>query len=239
MIEPLELLLKKYAFKTDKIRKIVTGNKYTAVLLQNGNIGVCANLGNIVHSRFDKKIDLRNFSHRIVLNAYFNAFLNYYVKSGEKGDIFEKIDFKKYKHIVMIGLFKPVLKKFQESNIPLKIFDLRNSETFITSNSQQNHYLQKADAVILIATSIFNLSFLDIVNNTQQNCEIFMLGPSSIMTEEIFQYKNIKMIFGSTFQKFDKRVLEIIRNNGGTRDFLKFGEKRILSNGEFIDENLS
>lgn len=240
MIEPLELLFVKYGFEIDKIKKIVTGVKYTAVMLTSGVIGVCANLGYVVKTGKNNysNLDLTNFSHRIVLNTYFNAFLNYHVESGENGDIFEKIDFKKYKHIIMISLFKPIVKKFQENNIPLKIFDYRKSEKFITSNSKQRHYLQKADAVILTATSIFNLTFLDIVNNTEQDCEIFMLGPSSIMTEEILQYRNIKMIFGATFNKFDERVLEIIDNDGGTRKFVKLGQKRIAIFEE-TDENLS
>ena len=230
MTEPLELLLKKYGFKTGNIKKIVAGIKYTAVLLTNGNIGVCANLGNKIDPQIDKyvNIDLHNFSHRIVLNAYFTAFLNYHENYNENGDIFEKIDFRKYKQIVMIGLFKPIVKKFQEKNISLTVFDYRKSDSSITSNSEQKQHLQKSDAVILTATSIFNLTFLEIVNYTNNDCEIFMLGPSSIMTTEIFQYRNIKMIFGSTFRKFDDRILEIIRNDGGTRDFLKYGEKRIF-----------
>ncbi|MCK4654696.1 MAG: hypothetical protein KAU01_09640 [Candidatus Cloacimonetes bacterium] len=238
--DPLELLLEKYNFNLRKINKLTTGAKYTAILLKNGNIGVCANLGHKIISQIDKylNIDLNNFSHRIVLNAYFNALLNYDDEFCKSGDIFEKINFRKYKHIIMIGLFKPIVKKFQENNIPLTVFDYRKSETLITSNSKQRQHLQEADTVILTATSIFNLTFLNITNNTGDNCEIFMLGPSSIMIKEILQYRNIKMIFGSTFKKFDDRVLEIIRNNGGTREFLKYGEKRIFKIGE-IDENLS
>jgi len=55
-----------------------------------------------------------------------------------------------------------------------------------------------------------------------------MIGPSSIMTPELLEYKNIKMIFGATFKKCDNRVLKIIQENGGTRRFLKFENKRIL-----------
>ena len=50
MIEPLELLFVKYGFEIDKIKKIVSGAKYTAVMLMNGNIGVCANLGYTVNT---------------------------------------------------------------------------------------------------------------------------------------------------------------------------------------------
>jgi len=239
MKEPLELLLEHYGFEIENISKIVSGIKYTAVMLTNGNIGVCANLGNKVNP--EKKtyfsLDLTNFSHRIVLNAYFTAILNYSVEY-KIGDIFEEIDFRKFKNIVMIGLFKPIVEVFQRNNIPLKVFDYRKSDNIITAMSKQKQNLQKTDAVILTSTSIFNLTFLEIIEETNDNCDIFMLGPSSITAEEILQYRNIKMIFGATFNKFDEEVLKIIDNDGGTRKFLKLGQKRIAIFGE-TDENLS
>jgi len=139
---------------------------------------------------------------------------------------------------MMVGLFKPIVKIFQRNNIPLKVFDYRKSDNILTAMSKQKQILQKTDAVILTSTSIFNLTFLEIINEINDNCDIFMLGPSSIMAEEILQYRNIKMIFGSTFDKFDERVLKIIDNDGGTRKFLKLGQKRIAIFGE-TNENLS
>jgi hypothetical protein len=61
-----------------------------------------------------------------------------------------------------------------------------------------------------------------------------MLGPSSIMCEEIFQYGNIKTVFGATFEKFDDKVLKIIENNQGTRMFLKLGNKSIMQNPNLL-----
>ena len=48
--EPLEFLLSKYKFDIEKIETISSGLKYSAVLLKNGNIGVCANLGHKVNT---------------------------------------------------------------------------------------------------------------------------------------------------------------------------------------------
>jgi hypothetical protein len=239
MKEPLELLLENYGFEIENINKIVTGIKYTAVMLTNGNIGVCANLGYSVNTKKSHypDLDLKDFSHRIVLNAYFTALLNYSVEY-KIGDIFETINFHKFNNITMIGLFKPIVEIFQRNNIPLKVFDYRKSDNILTIMSKQKQILQKTDAVILTSTSIFNLTFLEIINEINDNCDIFMLGPSSIMAEEILQYRNIKMIFGSTFDKFDQRVLKIIDNDGGTRKFLKIGQKRIAIFGE-TNENLS
>ena len=86
-------------------------------------------------------------------------------------------------------------------------------------------YTSEAKAVILTATSIFNETFMSIVKNTRNNCDIFILGPSSIMNEDMLKYKNIKMIFGSVFQSNDERVLNTIRTGGGTKQFIRFGKK--------------
>ena len=228
--EPLEFLLSKYKFETKKIEKISTGKKYTAVLLKNGNIGVCANLGNkiIPEKSIYSNYDLTNFSHRIVLNAYLNSLLNYSNNYQNSADIFDVIDFKKYNKIVMLGFFKPVLKKFDDAGIPITIFDLSKHDSALTPLSEKYPILQEANAIILTSTSIFNTTFINSINSTNDSCEIFLLGPSSIMTKELFDYKNIKMIFGSTFGKYDHRILKIIQNDGGTKDFLKFGNKCIL-----------
>ena len=233
-LEPLELLLEKYNFNLRKIEKLTTGLKYTAILLKNGNIGVCANLGYKINTEINNysNLNLQDFSHRIVLNAYFNALLNYSNKSNGHGDIFEIINFRKYNNVVMVGLFKPIIKKFQENNIPISVFDYRKTSSVLTSSSKQKQLLKKSDAVILTSTSIFNMTFLNLINATNNDCYIFMLGPSSIMTQELLQYRNIKMVFGATFKKFDNRILKVIQNDGGTRKFLKFGNKCILQKVE-------
>ena len=37
------------------------------------------------------------------------------------------------------------------------------------------------------------------------------------------------MIFGTCFIKNDEQVLDVISNDGGTRDFQKFGVKKVLN----------
>lgn len=228
--EPLEFLLSKYKFKIGKIENISTGLRYTAVLLKNGNIRVCANLGHKIDPEKNNYLttDLKNFSHRIVINAYFNALLNYSHSSNSTVDIFQAIDFEKYKKIVMLGFIKPVVEKFHKLSIPISVFDFQKKYPVLTPIFEQKKLLKEADAIILTSTSIFNATFLDSINATNDNCDIFMMGPSSIMTPELLEYKNIKMIFGATFNKSDNRVLKIIREDGGTRKFLKFENKGVL-----------
>ncbi|MBC8489046.1 MAG: hypothetical protein H8D45_23745 [Bacteroidetes bacterium] len=230
--EPLEFLFTKYKVSFSNIHKVVTGAKYTALLLKNGNIGVCANFGNRIEDNPGKysKLDLKNISHRIFLTAYFNALLNYTNDSKKSGDIFDIVDFRKYKNIVMIGLFKPIVRKFEEENISLSVFDYLKDDSVLISGSKKSDYLKKSDAVILSSTTIFNNTFKEIITNSKERCDIFLLGPSSIISREIFDYWDVKIIFGTVFEKNDERILDIIKNGGGTKYFQPYGRKVYLEN---------
>lgn len=232
MKEPLEFLLSKYKFDITKIKKIETGLKYTALMLKNGNIGVCANIGFKINTEINtySDFDLNNISHRIVLTAYFNSLLNYSDEYLPEADIVEMVKKKNYKQITMIGFIKPVFEQLNKEEFKLDVFDLNKEDIVLTNLSKQNSSLQNADAVILSSTSVFNLTFIDVINATNNDCDIFILGPSSVMAKEMFEYRNIKMIFGATFKKFDEQVMNLINNNKGTKVFLKFGNKCMVKN---------
>lgn len=225
--KPLKHFVEKYGVDVSNIKKIVCGRKYSALLLKNGNIGVCANLSTNVEVNIEdlRKIDLNKIEHRIILNAYFNANLNYLNNYKKESDIFEAIDFKHYKSIIMVGLFKPILKKFDDNNIKIQVFDLTKKSHKLIPIEKEMETIKKGDAIILSATTIFNNTFMDIVNNSGVNCDIFLLGPSSIMNKDLFEYRNIKKIFGSIFESYDERVLDIIKEGYGTKKFLPFGKK--------------
>ncbi len=229
-LEPIELLLNKFGIDISKIDQISTGLKYSAVMLKNGNIGVCANLkSQISLTKNDlQNPNIDNLPHRILLTAYYNALLNYSNIYKKNADIFNIVDFKKYKKIIMVGFFQPIIEKFQRSKIPLSIFDLKKHDSLLTPLSEQKKYLKKTDAIILTSTSIFNKTFMNLLENASKNCDIFILGPSSIMHPKILEYKNIKVIFGAIFKKYDERVLKTIQNGYGTRKFLKYGKKVFL-----------
>lgn len=225
MLDPISHYYQKYSFDSSLIKEFISGERYVAVLLKNGNIGVCATLGQIVNAEIPNELDLTNSEHRIFLNAYYNALLNYDQDYNEEKDIFEAVDFKQFSNIVMVGNFKPVVKRFQKENIPLFIFDKKEDEAILVEMKDQMEYIQKADAVILTATSIYNLSFMELIENTSENATVFILGPSSIMNSDMKAYRNVKMIFGSVFEPFDERVLDLIKANMGTRYFSPFSRK--------------
>ena len=231
MQEPLEYFFEKYGIDIQNIKHILCGEKYVAIVLKNGKLGVCATLDNYVNIEIKdlRFIDLKNHQHRIVLNAYFNATFNYDNQYDLTIDIFDKIDFKKYKKIVMIGYFQSLVTKFENENISLSIFDKAVNDDKLTDMSKQLNEIAKADALILSSSSVFNNTFLELINATKDNCDIYTLGPSTILNKEMFQYRNIKFLFGSIFDTNDVNTLKIIQHGGGTKQFLPFMDKVFLT----------
>ncbi len=232
MKEPLTYFFEKYGIDIQSIKDIICGEKYVAVILKNGQIGVCATLDHYVNVdvRELRFPDLKNISHRIILNAYFNAVYNYQNKYDKKLDIFDTIDFKQYKKIVMVGFFRSLVDKFEKENIELTIFDKMEQDEKLTDMSKQLTEISEADALILSSTTVFNNTFLELVNSTKNSCDIYTLGPSTILSKEMFQYKNIKILFGSVFEPNDVNTLKIIEHGGGTKQFMPFMDKVYLSN---------
>lgn len=227
MKEPLNHFFDKHGLDVSLIKEIVCGAKYSAVRLKNGNIGVCANLSNRVGVKVGelRSPDLSQTGHRIIVNAYFNALLNYWNQYPGAGGIFQEIDFHNYRELLMIGLFKPLLEKLTENGISVRAFDLIKKDLRLMSEEQKMEYVRKADAIILSATTISNNTFSEIVDSTAENCDIFMLGPSSILDRDMLGYRNVNKIFGSIFNPNDQRIMNVIESGYGTRRFLPFGRK--------------
>lgn len=225
MQDPITHFYQNYNYDRNLIKELVCGARYVAVLLKNGNIGLCATLGNKLNADIPSQIDLNSTQHRIILNAYYNALLNYNQEYTDEKDIFEAVDFKLFSNIVMVGNFRPVVKRFQEANIPLFIFDKKEDAEILIEMKNQMEYIQKADAIIITATSIFNQSFVELIENSSEKASIFILGPSTIMHPDMKQYKGVKMLFGSVYSPNDDRVLDVVRANLGTRHFSPFSRK--------------
>ncbi len=225
--EPLKYFYKTEGFKRELIKTIAVGEKYTAVVHKNGNIGVCSNLQIEVSANVleNENLDLDKPSHRILYNAYLNANFNYNNKYESSLDIFDHIDFDKKANIVMIGYFKPLVEKFLDKEIDLKIFDKVEKDDILSPINKMNHFIEVASTLIITSTTIFNNTFLDIISRTQKHCDIYMLGPSSILHPEMKRYKNIKQVYGAVFEPNDERVIKMIEEGHGTRTFLPFGTK--------------
>ena len=223
----LEHLTDLYGFDREFIRQIASGERYYAVELVNGNIGVCATLGKKLDPGLPENIDIQNINHRIILTAYFNALLNYRSENiVEAGDITQAIDLHKYKNIHIIGQFKPVFERLEKMGISFTYSDMRDLQAPDNKIKNQKHYLQTADCLIISATAIYNKTFNYLIENSPKS-DKFILGPTATMSPELCNW-GIKASFGIQFKPYDSRVLGLIAQDYGTKYFLKLGKKVAL-----------
>lgn len=89
-------------------------------------------------------------------------------------------------------------------------------------------YLSKSEVVILTSTAISNGSFDPIIRQVKPNGIIFLLGPSSIMEPDMFQFGPVKKIYGMVFREQVQPVMDQIEQGHGTPEFGKFGQKVIF-----------
>ncbi len=75
---------------------------------------------------------------------------------------------------------------------------------------------------------MFNGTFKVVTDSVSAHCDVFMLGPSTIMHDDMFKYTRVKALFGSVFKPHDKTVLNIIRAGGGTPEFSGHMQKVFL-----------
>jgi hypothetical protein len=227
MWDPLKELWEQYGNEASKTKNIACGMKYTAVMLDNDSIGVCANLD---YKAFSKMPDeplkhIHEPACRILLIACLNAFLNEKACYSISGDIFEDTSFGGKKNILMVGFFKPLVNKFKNDGIPLQIFDKIKSGPELSSMNDMNKALAGADTIILTSTSIINNTYNDIVSRAKTDAEILLLGPSATFSPLFFKDNKLKKIYGTIFNKNDEEVLKIIASGGGTKLFQPRGKK--------------
>ncbi len=222
MDEPIRYFLNKEGFNRDEIRDWVIGEKYVGIMHRSGHIGVCATLGTDVRDDLlsGNKPDTTNPSHRIILNAWFNSVCNYRQSYDDIIDIFDSIDFTKQGKIVMVGYFESLYEKFRRCSIDLEVFDIQKESNILTGLNKFEKSLFEANTIILSGTTIFNNTFLDVIGKSSGEANIFLLGPSNILSEEMFKYKNVKVVFGSLFEPGDRQLFDKIRAGKGTRGFI-------------------
>ncbi len=226
-MNPLQLLLNQFPPDFSNIHTVTAGQMYVALQLTNGNIGVCARLDyefppDILKVR---AINLSEPSHRILLIAYYNALLNPRAAYSSQGDIFSEIDFSKTGPIVMVGNFRPLLKKFDDASIDVAVFDLKQDDARLKPYSEIYSYLADATDVILTSTSLVNDTFSEMISRIGAGTKVYMLGPSTILHKTMFQFNPVISLSGMIFPAQTSEVIKVIAGNGGTPEFSKYACK--------------
>ncbi len=230
IFDPIRFLTESRGIEISFVKEYIIGERYVVVILENGNLGLAANIINVKNFDFRKckNFDFENTVHRLFLLAYFNAILNNVSGKFSEGDIFDIINFSEYKNIVMVGYSVPMYKKLTERNCIPYVFDNNSDADLVIKQNLMPEYLKNADSVILTGTSIINNTFTEIIEMLDTKCDVFLIGPSVPLSDIILNVRNIRGIFGTKFKTGDKNIISLIKQNEGTNCLKKYGKKLAL-----------
>jgi uncharacterized protein (DUF4213/DUF364 family) len=221
MKDPASNLFKTYPFDPDKILAAACGETYVAVMLANGQIGVCSTLQKpvLADPMQLSRPDPERIDHRMLLLAFANAHVNYEVDKPGTGDIFDQVDFSRMPHTVMIGYFPPLVQKFRESRFSLSVFDLDQNHSDQDPIDRLDEDLARAGCVIMTSTTLLNQTFAESYGKIPPAAAVYLLGPSTPLSPSMKKEYGLSGLFGMQFRPYDFEVLEIISNGLGTRSF--------------------
>ncbi|PLW98551.1 MAG: hypothetical protein C0593_05260 [Marinilabiliales bacterium] len=227
MKDPLKHFFNLYPYDSETIQRYEAGECYVFVQLKNGRTGVCATLNDppVGINPFTLLPDLDNHHHRMIYNAWLNATINDDWNADGKDDIFDVIPVDKEIKTIMVGFFRPVVKRFDGAGVPLKVFDRAVTHERLENMDNLKDEIVKADQIIVTSTTIFNGTFFEVLSLNRNAVPVYMLGPSTILHDDMFKYPGVKGLFGMSFKKFDNKTGDIIASGGGTRDFNIFAAK--------------
>lgn len=216
-MELLKKIIDSIDFKNHSIKKVNIG-LYSSYVENDFNAGVSSTLyfstleNNSGHKHFYiknagllhtlKPYDLCNFifSDNIleasVGMACINSFVNLpnekMIELNASKLIMEK---GKNKNVAVIGHF-PFIERLRTQTKNLWVFDNNKKEETDLAPEKISDFLPQADVVAITATSLMNKTLTNILKYINDNAYKIMLGPSTPMTNIMFEYK-INALCGS------------------------------------------
>jgi uncharacterized protein (DUF4213/DUF364 family) len=225
MTEPLSHFYNKIGYSPNEIKQFIIGKKYALVELNNGFCGVCGKNNQQLSAKISTSLNLNKFHDRLLYNCYVNAKTSCLYQQWPKSSFVETVDIEKYKNVVMIGLFRPLLKRYHKKQVYPAVFDMNKNEPGLTPMHKQAEMLQKAGLVIISATTVANQTFMDIINQCSPKAVKVLTGPSAILHPDMFNYIPSGVISGMVFAPNNAPLVASINAGHGTRHFKHFGKK--------------
>ena len=223
------------------------GLGYTAVLLDNGNCGLaytlhekeyesCCVMPDAGRLAGRKAADLIPWikSPDVTTSAVGLATLNAILptpSAAVESDILDLFSFSPEDTVGMIGYFGPLVEPIKKHVRALHIFERKAEPEYeILPESATRDLLPKCQAIIMSATTILNHTMDGLLDLSKNAREIAILGPSTPFIPEIFSRYGVTILSGIEITD-PSRVLQIVSEAGGTRQFLHATRKLSLRFG--------
>jgi len=144
----------------------------------------------------------------------------------EESDAFALMNLSPKDSVVMIGLFRPLVPRIEQTGASLMVLEKNKSKTIpnILSFRRRRGVLSSCSVAIITATSILNSTLEKILNELGTPRWVSILGPSTPLCRNIFAGTPVTHLGGSVVLDQSK-VLQIVSEGGGTpamRHYLRF-----------------
>ena len=215
------------------VASLFIGLSYTAVTTTDGGIGLaytyvnptgCCSMNRDYRDyEGEQAIELlaeiksRDPLHRSMGLALINA-MNYHKASelpedSSDGFWMDSFGVESNSRIAMVGLFRPLVKIFQERGASVEVLD------DFQGVGERNRFNEKlkdwAEVLVLTSTSILNDTTEGILNLLGPGVKVVMIGPSTPLVPDIFHDFPVHMLVG-TVPTDTEGVLKAIRHGVGT-----------------------
>lgn len=218
------------------------GIRYTAVLLDNGNLGVARSFqeeSTKCCEVIDKAGELEDNAYKLAklaLEPYptkasigiatINSIYNQKTE-GEKGDLIDFLKIKDGDKIGMVGNFKPVLNKI-DKDVEISIFERNPQEEGILPDHAAKQILPQTNIAIITGTTVVNKTIDHLLEITKNAREIALLGPTTPLAPSVLRDYGVTLLAGMIVEDVEK-VLKVVSQGGGTRKLGEFSRKITIS----------
>ncbi|MHA1370974.1 MAG: Rossmann-like domain-containing protein [Promethearchaeota archaeon] len=238
-----------------RVKDLVVGISYTAILLENDVLGVISTnpeflysecclfdgsnlIGNFLNCDLGELIDQTISKHKInrligyvAINAFSQALLsdrNNMMDLGKRSpDITEILEDYKDEPIFMIGEIRPIIKTLNQKNFTVFVKDFKKKKSFDLDVEKLKR--DKHGILIISGSSISNETLIKELEDYRFVKKIVLIGPSAqIYPPYIFTLTNIDVIASMWFKE-PVKAFETIKQGGGTPYFQKYAIKYCIS----------
>jgi len=223
--------------KNKKVEDLRIGLCYTAVLLNDGHLGLAYtfhshNVPPCITSLEAGTINGKNaidvihyaLSDNLLESsagiATTNAIVNQQIDNAIEGDILDVICLKNSDTVGMVGFFGPLIDPLKKLVKKLYIFEERHTTNLpdVYPSEKTPEILPACDIIIISATTLINKTIEPLLYLSKDARETIILGATTPFLPHIFTTRGVTMLSGIRVLD-EKRVLQIVSEGGGMRDF--------------------
>jgi uncharacterized protein (DUF4213/DUF364 family) len=218
------------------VRDVRIGLVYTAVLLDNGQLGVAftfrgnskagCSVFNGVRPLVGKKaaemlamLDSDNRVESAVALATSNALCNILNENPLEGDTLDYLDIRPEDSVAMVGYFAPLVPQLKKKAKSLKIFEqIDLAQGDLLPEKDLYTQLPHCQVAVITSTSIVNHTVDPILSAARTCREVVLLGASTPILPKVFTDTPVKILSGVVVTN-NEEIMRIVSEGGGMRLF--------------------